>query len=93
MIFLGGDNSNSFLFSPRNLGKMFTHFDLRIFFRWVGSTMNQFCEHFLFLVLHVCVSLGTIGAVRSSFDRGAFLVFFWKGSWDAKDRLTLDFFL
>ena len=29
-----------FLFSPRNLGKIFTHFDLRRFFQGVGSTTN-----------------------------------------------------
>ena len=30
--------SNNFLFSPRTLGKIFTQFDLRIFFKWVGAT-------------------------------------------------------
>ena len=29
------------IFTPIYLGKIFTHFDLRIFFRWVGSTTNQ----------------------------------------------------
>jgi len=28
-------------FSPQKLGKIFTHFDLRIFFKWVGSTTNK----------------------------------------------------
>ena len=37
-VFLGGGNSNIFLFSPRKLGKM-NPFWL-IFFKWVGSTTN-----------------------------------------------------
>ena len=42
-----------FKFPPRNFGKIFTQFDVRIFFRWVGSTTNQqfypplFLQHFL----------------------------------------------
>ena len=30
-------------FSPRSLGKIFTHFDDHIFFKWVGSITNQEC--------------------------------------------------
>ena len=37
---LGGGNSNIFYVHPENGGR-WTHFDLRIFLRWLGSTTNQ----------------------------------------------------
>ena len=42
---LGGETSNILYFHPY-LGKIFTHFDVRIFFRWVGG-FNHRC-HLIF---------------------------------------------
>ena len=38
---LGGGNSNIFLFSSRNLGKISNLTNMLICFKWVGSTTNQ----------------------------------------------------
>ena len=42
-----GGGFKYFLFSPRILGEMI-QFDVRIFFKWVGSTTNQFFHIFPF---------------------------------------------